>query len=329
DLYYRQKRAKEGLRALEKFAARKPSDPRIHLRRGQLYIYLEEFEKALAWLEEAVWADPESGPAHFEMARTLRYGNNLEAAQRIALKAVALEPENAQYLHLLGIICDGLKQSAAAVPYLERAAAAPDAFARIYFDLGNALRKSGDRAEARKALENYRELLTANEAQANRFKTVQALINQGQLQIRNGAVGEARTAFLRVLETEPDNWFGHNFLAKIYLSSGAPKLALPHLEQLQQTAPDNSEGNFLWAFYWHQLGDSAQAAPYAEKSKTWRPSDPELRNLLGNIYYRLGRKNEALEEYSAAFKLAPQRADFKANYETLARKLRPDGLLKN
>ncbi len=323
DVYYRLKEAKSAQRAFEKFASRRPTDPRIHLRRGQIFIYLEEFEKALTSIEEAVWASPGSAEGHFEMARTLRYGNNLEAARGAARKAVDLEPENPEYLHMLGIVCDGLKDHLEAVRHLEKAAESPRAFARIYFDLGNALRRAGETARAQQALQKYRELHSRQEDEANRRKIVEALVNQGQLRLRDGAVGEARSSFLRIVEVEPDNWLAHSFLSKIYLSSGTPHLARSHLDQLSRIDPDSSEGAFLEAFYWQQQRDFSKALEAGRRSRQLRPGDPETRNLLGNVYWSLGQLKPALDEYAAAVALAPERFDFKANYETARRKLNP------
>ncbi len=321
DIYYRLKEAKNAQRVLDKFALRQPDDPRLKLRRGQVYIYLEEFENALTSLEEWVWANPYSAEGHFEMARTLRYGNNPEAAKRSALKAVELAPNNPEYRHMVGIICDSLKQHAEAVRHLEKAAASPQAFTRIYFDLGNALRRAGETAKAQEALARYRELYTAEEAAANDSKKVEALINQGQLQIQSGAVTDALGSLSRVLEVEPDNWLAHSFLAKLYLSGGLPASAKPHLDQLERIDPNSSEGTFLNAFYWYERRDYSKALEFAKRSKDLRPGDAELRNLLGNIHFAQGNLEVATAEYAAATALAPDRFDFKANYQTAKRKL--------
>ncbi|HSR50480.1 MAG TPA: tetratricopeptide repeat protein [Acidobacteriota bacterium] len=321
DIHYRLKEAQDAQRVFEKFAARQPDDPRVNLRRGQIYIYLEEYEKALTSLEHAVWANPESPEAHFEMARTLYYGINFEAGKKVAAKAVALDPDNPEYLHLLGITCDRLEQYDEAVSHLEKAAELPGAFNRIYFDLGNALRKAGNTARAQEVLKTYRSLHQESEAQANRDKIIEALLNQGRLQIQQGDIGAGRSSFLRVLEQDPDDWLANSFLAKIYLSSGRGRLAQPHVDKLLELAPDSSEAHYLAAMYWRQARDASKALSHAEESKRLRPGDAELRNLLGNLYFALGQWEEAAQEYAAAVGLAPDRLDFQANHKTALKKL--------
>jgi tetratricopeptide (TPR) repeat protein len=321
DLYYRQKKHQEGLRILDKYAARKPDDPRTQLRRGQFLILAEKFEDALTALEEAKWANPFNPVIHFDMASTLVYGNNFEAAKKVISDAVVLDPGNPEYLHLQGIIHEKLSEHEEAIRSLELASQSPEAFSRIYFDLGNALRNAGQVEESRKVLKRYREIYRAEQSDRNRALKVQALINQGQLQISGGKVSEARSSFLRALDEDPSNFWAHNMLAKIYMSSGTPFLARRHLDEIQQLDPETSEGNFLEAFYWYSDSNYAEALRFAEKSKALRPGDAELRNLLGNIHFRMGRSAEALREYEAAMRLAPERDAFKANYKSLAGKV--------
>jgi len=46
-----------------------------------------------------------------------------------------------------------------------------------------------------------------------------------------------------------------------------------------------------------------------------RPDNSELRSLLGNIYLALGQKENARGEFETAVRLAPDRADFRAQLE--------------
>ena len=72
--------------------------------------------------------------------------------------------------------------------------------------------------------------------------------------------------------------------------------------------------------YWYQRQNDKQARDFAMKAMAVQPQDAELRNLLGNIYLRLGLTAKAIEEYSLASKLAPDRPDFREDLEK-ARKL--------
>ena len=74
------------------------------------------------------------------------------------------------------------------------------------------------------------------------------------------------------------------------------------------------------AFYHFNLKQYEEARISGEKAKSVQPNDAELRNLLGNIYLKLGQPEKAKNEYAAAVQLAPQRADFQTNLQFLSSK---------
>ena len=71
------------------------------------------------------------------------------------------------------------------------------------------------------------------------------------------------------------------------------------------------------ARYWFKQKKYENARTYAEKVKLIRPDNSELRSLLGSIYLETGQREKAREEFEAAVRLAPDRADFRAQLEKL------------
>lgn len=61
------------------------------------------------------------------------------------------------------------------------------------------------------------------------------------------------------------------------------------------------------ARYWFAEKQYAEARIYAQKVKTSRPDNSELQALLGDIYSRLGEKQNVAPEYQEALRLAPDR----------------------
>ena len=59
------------------------------------------------------------------------------------------------------------------------------------------------------------------------------------------------------------------------------------------------------------------------KATAVQPQDAELRNLLGDIYLRLGLTAKAIGEYSLATKLAPDRPDFREDLEKASKLISP------
>ena len=322
DLYQRRRQPQKALQALKRFVAMRPGDLRAHLLRGEIHLQAGELEEALSAFEKAVISDRQHPEAQDGLGRTLRQGNNPQAAKKAFAQALKLDPGNPSYLHLLGLTCLILGQQQEGLGHLEEASRSLQAFPRIFFDLGNAYRQAGDTAQARQALTRYRELNSVEEEKKNRSQMVLQLVNQAQSQLQSGAINEGRASLLRAVEADPGHWSAHSLLAKIYLSSGASKLARQHVEAIQRINPETSEGNYLLAFYLYQQRDYRQARPAAEKSRLLRPGNADLRNLLGNIYLALGERQMALQEYTAAANLVPDRFDFAANRDTLAKQLK-------
>jgi len=74
------------------------------------------------------------------------------------------------------------------------------------------------------------------------------------------------------------------------------------------------------AEYWYRSEDYARALDFAERGRSVEPINADLRNLLGNIYLKLGQMARACEEYTLAVKYAPTNTEFRKNLE-LARNL--------
>ena len=311
----------DALEVLATYSTRAPNDPRLLLRKGKLQIMAEQLEPALTSFEDAVDARPDEPEAYYEMARTLRFGNNLPAAKRVIAMAIEKKGADPNYLHLQGIIEAAMGEFDDAVASLERARQMDGAPIRVLFDLGNAYRRLGNSEESRAALARYQELFRAEEAEKNRAQSLLQLANQGAQQLQSGDAGAARASFLRTLELDPENEFARSQLIQIYLSSGTLGQARQELSKLRASGSNSAETTFLAAYLNYQERDLGAAAQEAEASRRLRPGNPELRNLLGNIYFAQQRLQEALHEYLAATQLAPDQLAYQANYRSLARKL--------
>jgi Flp pilus assembly protein TadD len=86
---------------------------------------------------------------------------------------------------------------------------------------------------------------------------------------------------------------------------------------MEALEPDSVIGNYLMARHWYLRKDFERARIYAEKVKLSRPAHADLRNLLGQIYLGLGKRERSLREFEEAVRLAPGRADFRANLSQL------------
>ncbi|MGH9850527.1 MAG: tetratricopeptide repeat protein, partial [Blastocatellia bacterium] len=107
------------------------------------------------------------------------------------------------------------------------------------------------------------------------------------------------------------------YLAEMFLAAADWQKAWPRLEKMEALEPDSVVGNYLMARHWYLRKEFERARIYAEKVKQSRPAHADLRNLLGQIYLGLGQREPSLREFEEAVRLAPGRADFRANLSKL------------
>jgi len=323
EIYYRLEKAEDGLRTLGLLSQRTPEDPLIEIHRGRMYKLIGNLDLAEGSFRKSLEISPANPVAHYELAMLLEQRGDLSASKKNLLEALKADEANPEYLYALGTVCLGLKEFDEAIRYLEKAATSDRSVVpQIYYALGQAYQRKGDPAQSAKyfKLTKVHEVNLAQRQKEIREHEELMLITLGEERLQLGNTAEARALFEQVLQSNPENWSAHEYLAKMALNSGEWRLAQPHLLKMQEIDPDSGEGNFLMAFYYFNENQLEEARRSGERAKSVQPNDAELRNLLGNIYLKLEQTEKAKEEYSAAVRLAPERNDFQTNLRSLSAK---------
>ncbi|MEK7830920.1 MAG: tetratricopeptide repeat protein, partial [Acidobacteriota bacterium] len=292
---------------------RYPDDPRLELNRGQARAYLGNFDQAQESFRKSIAKYPANPLAHFELGKLLYQRNDLPAAKKALLEAVRLEKDNPQYLQKLGAVCLVLNEIDAALTHLERAAALDANSSQVSYSLGRTYQRKGLAEKAAAAMKHFQELKRREEV----AEELERLLARGERLLDEGKEAEARAAFEQIAQTAPGNWTAHAYLAETFLLQADWQKAWPHLEKMEALEPDSVVGNYLMARHWFLRKEFERARIYAEKVKQSRPAHADLRNLLGQIYLGLGQREPALREFEEAVRLAPGRADFRANLSKL------------
>ncbi len=313
DVYFRLERFGDTLRLLDLLEQRNPGDPRLDLNRGQAYAYQTQVDQALESLRKSIAKHPANPLAHFELGKLLYQRNDPPAAKKALLEAVRLEKNNPQYLQKLGAICLVLNEVDAALVHLERAAALDPNSSQVSYSLGRVYQRKGLQEKAAVAMKLFQELKRREEI----AEELERLLAHGERLLDEGKDSEARVAFEQIIQTTPDNWTAHAYLAEMFLTTADWQKAWPHLEKMEALEPDSVIGNYLTARHWFLRKEFGRARLYAEKVKQSRPAHAELRNLLGQIYLGLGHREQSLREFEEAVRLAPGRDDFRANLSKL------------
>jgi Flp pilus assembly protein TadD len=311
DVYYRLQMTDQALKILDLWAKRDPSDARVDLYRGQLYVVKAQPDLALSCFRRSLEKSSKNPQAYFEMGKILYERNQLSLAKDALLSAVREDANNPEYLAKLASIYLAMDDADSAIACLKSVEASGLRVPTTYYILARAYRRKGDAARSSAYMENFQRATSAERDRETRKLEAERPIAQAQRELDHGNPQAARILFEKALEVDPNQWEPHAYIAEMDLDSDDMVGAYPHLQKLEQIDPDSATGNFLMARYWFKKMDYEQARRYAEKVKLSRPANSEVRALLGGIYLKLGEKDKARHEYEEAVRLAPERADLR------------------
>ncbi len=323
DIYMRLLKEDGALRVLDRISQLEPNNPRINLQRGRIYKLKGNLELAETSFKRILDSPTTSAAAHYELGKILEQRNEAHAAKTSLAIAVRQDPANAEYLYELGSVCLALGEPEEAIRHLQRAEPAAKSFPQIYYALGQAYIKEGQREKGAAYLNKVQELNALMRKKEIDEQEELTLITLGEERLDEGKVAEAESLFERARTLSPKNWHANEYLAKITLYAGEWQRGEPYVAALEKIDAHSFEANFLRAMYWYQRLDDKQARDFAMKAMAVQPQDAELRNLLGDIYLRLGLTAKAMAEYVMASKLAPDRADFREDLEKASKLILP------
>ena len=118
---------------------------------------------------------------------------------------------------------------------------------------------------------------------------------------RLGETRAAETHLLRAIEIDPSDAYALNYLGYWWADEGRNlDEAIAMIENAVSQRPDS--GFFVDSLGWvhFRLGDAPTAVGYLERATELEPSDPEITGHLGDVYWVLGRHDEARYKWRLA-----------------------------
>lgn len=241
-------------------------------------------------------------PQAIQFAKQHHHAGDLQKAETIYRQILQLQPNNADALHLLGIIAAQMSNYEQAIQLFHRAIQINDSVDIYYANLGNAQVRLGQLTEAVVSLQravainpNYAEahdnlakvlkqqghineaILHFQRAIALKPNYVQAHNNLGNVFRELIKFDEAFECYQRAFALNPNYVQAHNNLANLFKDMGKIPEAITHYQQALANNPNDiiSHGNLLYAlnlatdyepatiFYEHQRFNEQQAKPLA------------------------------------------------------------------
>ena len=232
------------------------------------------------------------GLAHHQAGR-------LPEAEGIYRQVLQVEPNNAEALHLLGVIAHQVGNNPASVEYINLALAARPEFAEALSNRGLALQALGRHEEA---LASYDRALELNAGYS------EALSNRGNALRELGRHEEALASYDRALALRPDFAEALSNRGNVLKALGRHEEALASFDKALLAQPGhadalNNRGLVLQALKRH---DEALAS--YDLALSARPGFVEAMNNRGFVLHEAGRLAESLASLEAALAADPSYA---------------------
>ena len=321
-------RLEEAAKAYRAYLETDPSRPEALSNLGAVLVALGRNDEAITAYDRALLAAP--GHPGIRRNRTLalyKSGRMLEAAQGFA--SLRAEQPDDLTLALLEADCRfRVGDEQAVIGILEPLTASNEDNLALSYLLGSALIRNdrveagekliarvlsqGDTAEARLliglahvqggAMEEA--LIELQKATAINPNLPMAQSHLGKTLLQLGRREEAAEAFRKELANNPTDFDASLFLGVMRREDGAPDEALPHLEKAQALRPQALEVTYQIALAQMALERYDDAERTLTQLLELAPEFSEGHVSLATVYYRLGRKQDALRHREIARELA-------------------------
>ena len=232
-------------------------------------------------------------------ALQMHQAGQLQAAAQLYQQLLAREPDNADALHLFGVLRHQQGDHARAVELIGKAVALRPSAAALHANLAEAYRGLGQFERAagccRTALRLWPDF-------------PEALCNLGLALQGLGKHAEAVEHFRRAIELRPDFAVAHNNLGNALRELGRLDEALEHFRRAVELAPEHAPARTNLGQMLVDRGRADEALPHCQEAVRLQPDLAALHHNLGNALRALGRFGEARAAYLEAIRLDPNLA---------------------
>ncbi|MGO8749538.1 MAG: tetratricopeptide repeat protein [Thermoguttaceae bacterium] len=234
------------------------------------------------------------------IAIQLHQAGRLQAAEQIYRQILAVEPNQVDAIHLLGLIAHQVGKHGLAVEYIGRAIRLKGNAAAFHNNLGNALKDQGKLDDAvacyRRALELEPDYAEAHNNLGSAFK-------------EQGKLDDAVACYRRALELKPGYAEVHNNLGTAFRMQGNLDEAAACYRQALQRNPDYAEAHSNLGVVFKEQGNLEDAAACFRRALELKPGYAEAHNNLGVAFKDQEKLDDAVACYHRALELKPDYAE--------------------
>ena len=295
-----------------------------------LYLKIEENEKALELLRELRTVLPESFNVDITITRILLSQEKYDEAVMILEDVLQTNPELIVMRYLLGMAYYRKKDFEKAAEQLEIIPAESNLYEDTVFLRVKILSETNDQAGAIELLEKqiaepltrrpsfyillaslYRETEKVAHGKEIYEQAVQLypqdaeiLYNYGIFLEKIGEQDKALSRMQAVLVLEPDNGPALNYVGYTWADNGINlEKALEYIKKAVELMPDDGYVRDSLGWVYFRMGNISQAVIELEKASAMVDDDPIIREHLGDAYLQAKEPEKALASYEEAYRL--------------------------
>jgi tetratricopeptide (TPR) repeat protein len=221
-------------------------------------------------------------------------------AARIYRQILAIDPNHADCLHLLGTLAHQVGRHDVAVELIRKAIAIDKEQSAYHSNLGTALQALG---KADEAAASYRQAL------ALKPNLAEAHMNLGTVLQAQGQLDEAANCFRCALALKPDLAEVHVNLGNILQAQGKLDEAVASHERALVLKPNSAEARFNLGNARQAQGKLDEAVASYRQALALKPDQPQVYGNLGNALLAQNKLSEAEASYQRALTLNPNYAE--------------------
>ena len=224
----------------------------------------------------------------------------LRKAEILYRRVLQNQPDNADALHLLGVLAHQANQHDVAISNISKAIALAGGVAVYHNNLGEAYRALGKLEEA---ASHYRQALAIQPDDAR------ALSNLADTLARQGEKEEAIAAYRRALAIAPDSPQVHHNLGNVLAHQGKEEEAIACYGKALELKPDMAAAHYNLAGVLERQGKRREAISHYREATAIHPKDALAHSRLGKALALAGETDEAVSSLQEAATLKPDDAE--------------------
>lgn len=225
---------------------------------------------------------------------------HLQQAEDIYKQILAVDPNHANALHLLGVLSHQRGQSDEGIRLIKQALTLCRTDPMFYSNLGTVLLESGQREEAIRYLEESLRLRPGYPEAHN---------NLGNAMREMGRMTEAVAHYREAVRLDPYLAEAHNNLGIVLDRQGQTVTGISHLREAIRLRPGYAEAHNNLGNALRSMNQTREAIACYREALRLRSDYAEAHNNLGNALRELGQFAEAVDHYREALRLRPEYAE--------------------